>query len=84
MRVVSGVYRAREERRINRLLCESEGIDPQAFEADRRWWEARLRQAGAVTMDEQVAFVADELGVPIAEVEATAREIAETRRLLGG
>jgi hypothetical protein len=84
MRVISGVYRAREERRINRLLCEREGIDPGVFEADRRWWEARLTQANAITIEEQMTFVADELGVPIAVVEATAVEIAETRRLLGG
>lgn len=84
MRVVSGVYRTREERRITRLLCEMEGIDPEQFEADRRWWETRFTQVGAVTSQKQLAVVADDLGISIAEIESTAIEIAETRRLLGG
>lgn len=84
MRAISSVYQRREERRVTRILCGLEGIDPDAFEAEYRHWEARLKAVGAITVEEQLAYVADELGVPIAEVAATARELAEARRLLGG
>jgi hypothetical protein len=76
MRHLSALASAKEHARITRILCELEGVDSEHFAADWAAWQARFRQAGAVTRRAQAEVIADELGVEVEEVEAEAAEIA--------
>ena len=76
-RKLEGRYRSSEFARINRIMCELEGVDPVEVEHDCRYWEARFRKTGAVTLREKEALIAAEIGVSVEEFHAEVEAIAQ-------
>ena len=79
-RLARAAGRAGDLDAVARLVAAETGTTPEAVLADAAEFGERCRAAGAFTVEEVAALLAEELGVPVREVIAATRALFAAAR----